>query len=84
MVSQRTSIAFYESVTDVKSYHILVLSTGCAVAPPKKIKLNEHNIAQIQHAAFKAFKESENENNPFNTLKGYYSKYYSNMHTMEL
>ena len=85
MVSQRTSIAFHESVIDdVKSYHNTVMKgmeiNGCAVAPPKKIKLNEHNIAQTQHAAFKAFKESENQNNPFNALKGYYSKYYSIMH----
>ena len=46
----------------------------------KKIKLNEHNIAQIHHATFKSFKESENQNNPFHPLKGYYSKYYSIMH----
>ena len=46
----------------------------------KKIKLNEHNIFQIQHAVFKTFKEIENQNNPFNALKGYYGKYYSFMH----
>ena len=37
-------------------------------------------IAQIQHAAFKSFKESENQNNPFKALKGYYSKYCIIMH----
>ena len=67
----------------MKSYHSTVIKgieiNGCAVAPPKKIMLNEHNIAQIQHAAFKAFKESENHNNPCNALKGYYGKYYSIM-----
>ena len=51
---------------------------GCCSS--KKIKLNEHNIAQIQHVAFKAFKESESQNNPFNALKGYYGKYYGIMH----
>ena len=43
-------------------------------------KIYEHNIAQIQHVVFKAFKENENQNNPFNALKGYYGKYYSIMH----
>ena len=37
-------------------------------------------IAPTQHAAFKTFKESENQNNAFKALKGYYSKYYSIMH----
>ena len=56
-------------------------TNGCAVAPQKKkIKLNEHNIAQILYAEFKAFKESENQNIPFNALRDYYGKYNSIMH----
>ena len=66
----------------MKSYHNTVRKgveiNSCAIAPPKKIY--EHNIAQIQHVVFKAFKESENQNNSFNALKGYYGKYYSIMH----
>ena len=42
IVSQRTSIAFYESAIDgVKSYHNTVMKgiemNGCAVAPQKKL-----------------------------------------------
>ena len=85
MVSQNSSIAFYDVVADgVVDYHKTVFNgveiNGKSVQPPRKIKLNAHNISSIQQATLQAFEESKSDNNPFVALQEYYGKYYSLMH----
>ena len=85
MVSQNSSIAFYDAVADgVVDYHKTVFDgveiNGKSVQPQRKIKLNVHNISSIQQATLQAFKESKSDNNPFVALQEYYEKYYRLMH----
>lgn len=75
MVSQKASITFYDAVfDDVKDYHSKVFKNvevdGKSVPPPRKIKLNSHNINSVQSAILEAYKSVKSDANPFMALNG--------------
>ena len=85
LVSNNASIEFYESVVGgVRDYHASVLSNvkinNCKVAPPTKVQLNKNIISEVQSPILKAFKESNDDKNPYVILNKHYGKYYSIMH----
>ena len=83
MVSQNSSIEFYEAVFDgVKDYHDVALKgieiNGRKIAPPRKVKLDKNNITTMQDAILKSYVESNSSPNA--ALRGEYGHYYSIMH----
>ena len=83
MVSQRASLTFYETVMKgVKGYHNTALGhvsiNGKKIKAQPKIKLNDNNIATLQHAVCDVFTESTDS--PNGALRKPYGKYYSIMH----
>ena len=53
---------------------------GKSVPPPRKIKLNSHNINSVQSAILEAYKGVKSDANPFMALNGHYGRFYSIMH----
>ena len=85
LASNNSSIECHESVMDgIREYHASVLSNveinNCKVALAPKVQLNKNDISEVQSAVLKAFKESNDDKNPYAMLNKHYGKYYFIMH----
>ena len=84
-VSSSASIEFYNSVIEgVRGYHNTVLSgvevNNSKLALPPKVKLDVNNIPKAQLALLDSYRQSNEENNPYQQLRSFNGKYYSISH----
>ena len=62
----------------IREYHASVFSNveinNCKVVAPPKLWLNKNSISEIQSAILKAFKESNDDKNPYVMVNKHYKK----------